>query len=302
MKTILVTGSTDGIGLATAKELASQGHALVLHGRSEEKLLRASDAVRAVAPDASLQTVCADLGDLAAVARMAHDLASRLPRLDVLINNAGVYLTERKTSRDGFEMTLAVNHLAHFLLTNLLLPLLRKSEAPRVVTVSSMAHTSGRIVFDDMNSEQGFDGYHAYANSKLANALFANELARREPWLTSNSLHPGVIGTKLLHAGFDMQGDAVESGARTSVYLATSPEVAGVTGKIFRRLHRCRASSAGAGSATGAALVGMVGRGGASLSGCESDQRIGFALIHPVLVFATHTPLQYHFFHPQKHA
>jgi NAD(P)-dependent dehydrogenase (short-subunit alcohol dehydrogenase family) len=96
-----------------------------------------------------------------------------------------------------------------------------------------MVHTSGRIVFDDMSSAKRFDGYHAYANSKLANALFANELARREPWLTSNSLHPGVIGTKLLHAGFDMQGDPVEIGARTSVYLATSPEVAIATGRYF---------------------------------------------------------------------
>lgn len=233
MKTILITGATDGIGLATAKELARQGHELVLHGRSEEKVMRASNAIRAVVPDAVLHTAYADLGDLAAVARMAHDLNARLPRLDVLINNAGVYMTERKTSRDGFEMTLAVNHLAHFLLASLLLPLLKKSNAPRVVTVSSMVHTSGRIAFDDMNGEQNFDAYHAYANSKLANALFANELARREPWLTSNSLHPGVIGTKLLHAAFSMQGETVATGARTSVYLAASPEVANVTGKYF---------------------------------------------------------------------
>ena len=233
MKTILITGSTDGIGLATAKELARQGHELVLHGRNEEKVTRACGAVRAVAPDATLHTACADLGDLAAVARMAHDLAARLPRLDVLINNAGVYMNERKISRDGYEMTLAVNHLAHFLLTSLLLPLLKRSATPRVVTVSSMAHSSGRIEFDKLNSEQKFDGYHVYANSKLANALFAYELARREPWLTSNSLHPGVIGTKLLHAGFSMQGAPVESGARTSVYLATSPEVAKMTGKYF---------------------------------------------------------------------
>jgi NAD(P)-dependent dehydrogenase (short-subunit alcohol dehydrogenase family) len=233
MKTIFITGATDGIGLATAKALAQQGCELVLHGRSEEKVLRACDAVRLLVPDAVLVTACADLGDLAAVASMAHDLAVRLPRLDGLINNAGVYMTGRKLSRDGFELTLAVNHLAHFLLTNLLLPLLKKSSAPRVVTVSSMVHSGGRIDFDDMNSENKFNGYHAYANSKLANALFANELARREPWLTSNSLHPGVIGTKLLHAAFDMQGDAVSAGARTSVYLATSHEVAKESGKYF---------------------------------------------------------------------
>lgn len=233
MATILVTGSTDGIGLQTARDLAGLGHEVVLHGRSEEKVARARDAIARTVPEADLLAVHADLADLGAVAHMAHDLAARLPRLDVLINNAGVYLSERKTSRDGFEMTLAVNHLAHFLLTNLLLPLLKKSAAPRVVTVSSIAHTSGRIDFDDINCERGYNGYHAYANSKLANALFAYELARREPWLTSNSLHPGVIGTKLLHAGFSMQGASVESGARTSVYLATSAEVAKVSGKYF---------------------------------------------------------------------
>ena len=233
MGIILITGATDGIGLETAQQLAKLGHELVLHGRSEAKAARARDAVLEQSPAVTIHAAHADLADLAEVVRMANSLNALLPRLDVLLNNAGVYMAERKASRDGFEMTLAVNHLAHFLLTALLLPLLKKSAEPRVVTVSSVAHMSGRIDFGNLNSERHFDGYAAYANSKLANALFAAELARREPWLTSNSLHPGVIDTKLLHAGFDIEGDSVRSGAKTSVYLATSPEVKNLSGKYF---------------------------------------------------------------------
>ena len=233
MNIILITGATDGIGLETAQQLARQGHELVLYGRTEAKAAHARDAVLEKSPGAIIHTTHADLADLSDVVPMANNLNKLLPRLDVLINNAGVYMTEHKLSRDGFEMTLAVNHLAHFLLTALLLPLLKKSAGPRVVTVSSMVHTSGRIEWDNMNGERRFDGYHAYCNSKLANALFATELARREPWLTSNFLHPGVIDIKLLYAAFDMAGASVQSGAKTSVYLATSAEVKSISGKYF---------------------------------------------------------------------
>lgn len=243
MSIILVTGATDGIGHETARQLAVLGHEVVLHGRNEEKAQHARDAIRSAAPDAVLHTAHADLTDPAAIQRMSQDLAARLPHLDVLINNAGVYVNERKLTKDGFETTLAVNYLAPFLLTHLLLPLLKTSSEPRVVTVASIAHQSGRIQFDNLNGERHFDGYHAYANSKLAVALFAAELARRDPWLASNSLHPGVIGTKLLHAGFDMKGAPVTEGAQTPVFLATSPAVRGITGKYFDRCTAVRPSS-----------------------------------------------------------
>lgn len=240
---ILITGATDGIGLATATQLALQGQELVLHGRSEDKAKRARSEILRSAPLAKLHIAHADLADLAAVARMADDLNTRLPHLDVLINNAGVYLTQRRLSKDGYEMTMAVNHLAHFLLTLRLLPLLKKSAAPRVVTVSSMVHSDGRLDFDHMQDAAHYDGYQAYANSKLANSLFARELARREPWLVSNSLHPGVVGTKLLHAAFSIQGSDVSEGARTSVFLATAQEIKGVSGKYF---DACRITAAAA--------------------------------------------------------
>jgi NAD(P)-dependent dehydrogenase (short-subunit alcohol dehydrogenase family) len=233
MSTILVTGATDGIGLETALDLAGQEHVVILHGRSSDKLSAATSKIQRVVPEAELYTVRADFADLSSVAAMAKDMQEHLPRLDVLVNNAGVYMTERQLSKDGFEMTLAVNHLAHFLLTSLLLPLLKKATDPRVVTVSSIAHNQGRIDFEDMDSAHHFDGYTAYATSKLANTLFANELARREPWLCSNSLHPGVIDTKLLHTGFNMQGASVASGAQTSVFLASSPKVKGLSGLYF---------------------------------------------------------------------
>lgn len=232
-KIVLVTGSTDGIGKATALELARRGWRVILHGRSPEKIAQAKREILDAAPEARLDSAAADLSSLAQARALAADVNARFERLDALIHNAGVFMKERRLSADGYEMTLAVNHLAPFLLTRELLPRLKHSRA-RVVTVSSIAHNRGRMNWDDLQLERGFDGYRAYAQSKLANLLFANELARRESEsLTSNSLHPGVITTKLLKTGFNSSGANVEQGAATSVYLADSPEAAGVSGKYF---------------------------------------------------------------------
>ena len=176
---------------------------------------------------------------------MAERVLDTCPRLDVLVNNAGIAVRDRHLSADGYESTFAVNHLAPFLLTNLLLDRLRASAPARIVNVSSGVHGSGRIDLDDLQMERRFDGWEAYCNSKLANALFTCELARRvdAAEVTANFLHPGVIDTKLLHVNFG-GGSPVATGARTPVHLALDPAVAGVTGAYFVDRRRARASSA----------------------------------------------------------
>ncbi len=244
-KTILITGATDGIGRATALSLARRGAQVVVHGRNPDKVAEVCAAVRAAAPDeAAPQGLVADISTLDGVRELAQAVRRSQHKLDVLINNAGVFMKERQITDDGFEVTFAVNHLATFLLTELLLPLLRASAPARVLTVSSVAHTRGQIHWDDLNLERNWDssdggpplpGYPAYAQSKLANVLFSNALARRVEGdeITSNSLHPGTISTKLLHEGFGMGGASTDTGAETSVYLALSPEVEGLTGRYF---------------------------------------------------------------------
>jgi NAD(P)-dependent dehydrogenase (short-subunit alcohol dehydrogenase family) len=235
IKTILVTGATDGIGLATAIELSRLGHRLIIHGRAPTRL---SDALRHVLAAGDRDdhiTVSADLSTADAVLAMSEEVHQNVRSLDVLINNAGVFLNDRDISADGVELTFAVNHISHFLLTHELLELLRKSRPSRIVNVSSVAHRRGSINFDDINSATRYGGYEAYAQSKLANVLFTQSLAARLAVddVTANALHPGVIATKLLRAGFSMNGSGVEEGASTSIYLATSADVGHVTGKYF---------------------------------------------------------------------
>ncbi len=237
MKRVLVTGSTDGIGYETARQLLNAGMHVLVHGRNEAKATRAASALARLLPGASATPVWGDLSSMRKVAALADQVQSLAPVLDVLINNAGVYAQRRELTIDGFELTMAVNHFAPYLLTRLIGPLVSRAPTGRIITVSSMAHQGASIDVDDLNFESGFDGYRAYATSKLANILFTRALARRLSGagasVTANCLHPGVIDTKLLHAGFRIKGAPVEQGARTSVFLATSGDVAHVSGKYF---------------------------------------------------------------------
>ncbi len=165
---------------------------------------------------------------------MAEDINQRYSKIDVLINNAGVFKTERELSEDGFEMTIAINHLSYFLLSNLILDLIKNSEYKRIVNVASQAHGND-LDFDNMQGEKYYEGYDAYARSKLCNIMFTYTLSRKleGTGITANVLHPGVISTKLLHEGFGMGGAPIDSGSKTSVYLASSDEVKNVSGKYF---------------------------------------------------------------------
>ncbi len=233
-KRVIVTGSTDGIGKETAKELLKRGAKVVIHGRSKEKIEKTVEELKNYG---EVEGIRADFSSLSEVKGMAKEVEKRFPDLKVLINNAGVFEPTKRLSKDSYEMTFAVNHLAHFALTLLILPLLSKNQPSRIINVSSMAH-SYDIDFSNLQGEKGYSAYTAYSYSKLANILFTFELAERLKNLglniTVNCLHPGVIGTKLLRKGWGIGGGSVEEGAKMSVYLAESDDVSNVTGEYFR--------------------------------------------------------------------
>ena len=241
---VLITGSTDGIGKATAIELAEQGMEVIVHGRTRERTSEAAQEVQGQVPGARVETAVADLASLEQVGALAADIEERFEGIDILINNAGGMTNTRRESEDGYELQFAVNHLAHFLLTNKLVDSMVENAPGRIINVSSMVHASGEIDFNDLQMRRGYNGYRAYAQSKLANVLFTYELARRleGTGVTVNALHPGVISTKLLHVSFS-GGGPVQEGAQTPVYLATASEISTTNGAYFSERRQVRSSS-----------------------------------------------------------
>lgn len=238
-KTILVTGATDGIGKQTAFELARQGAKVLVHGRDKARGAKVLDEINRDNCNENLILYLADFSSFSDIKRMAEEIKREQNELHVLINNAGTFSKEKLLTKDGLEMTFAVNHLAPFLLTMLLLDLLKASAPARIVNVSSGAHRNiTEVDFDNLQGEKSYDGFEAYSLSKLGNILFTNELAKHleGSGVTVNSLHPGVISTKMQRASYNLDGADVGEGAQTLVFLATSPEIEGVTGKYYSRM------------------------------------------------------------------
>jgi len=233
---ILVTGATDGIGKQTAIMLAERGARVIVHGRSPERTAAAAEDVAKSAGTPWVGQASADFTSLAEIHAMAEQIMATYDRLDVIINNAGVFMRERVLTRDGFEASYAVNYLAPFALSHLLLPHLKRSSSGRVINVSSTTHLRCRFDWDNLQGEKDWDDSAAYACSKLALILFSAELSRRVAahGIKSNALHPGVVSTKLLKEGFGVEGlDSLGKGAATSVYLALSEEGGRATGKYY---------------------------------------------------------------------
>jgi NAD(P)-dependent dehydrogenase (short-subunit alcohol dehydrogenase family) len=243
-RTVLVTGATGGIGKATALGLARMGAHVAITGRHHGRTEAAAREIQAVGGQVDL--FVADLSSQSQLRHLAEEVLQRLPRIDVLVNNVGGFWNTRHVTEDGYERTFALNHLAPFLLTTLLLDRLQHSTAARVVTVSSNAHAMGRMDFDNLQGERSYSGAKAYNQSKLANVLFTYELARRlrETTVTANALHPGVVRT-----GFGAEDPASvqrylipivrpfmkspTQGAVTSIHVASAPELRHVSGRYF---------------------------------------------------------------------
>jgi NAD(P)-dependent dehydrogenase (short-subunit alcohol dehydrogenase family) len=244
-KICLVTGANSGLGKVTTKALAASGATVIMVCRNRDKGRAARDEIVSKTRNENVDLMIADFSALNQIRRLAAEVRAKYPRLHVLVNNAGAYNGKRTLTGDSYETTFAVNHLGYFLLTAELLDLLKSSAPARIVNVASEAQRGGRINFDDLNLENDYTGWRAYAQSKLANIIFTYELARRleGTGVTANCMHPGTVRTNIFSnvkgvAGmivrpFTLLMRAPEKGADTIIWLATSPEVEGVTGKYF---------------------------------------------------------------------
>ncbi|TDL30945.1 SDR family oxidoreductase [Jeotgalibacillus sp. S-D1] len=249
MKIALVTGANSGMGLATTVELAKQGMHVVMLCRNPRKGKVAWISAKEQSRSQEITLMNADLGSMESIREFAAEFKKKFDHLDILVNNAGVVSLKRQLTDDGFESQLGVNHLGHFLLTNLLLDELKKSQAGRIIVVSSGAHKWGKIDFDDPHFEKGYNVAKGYGRSKLANILFTKALAKRLEGtnVTVNAVHPGAVATNL---GVNRKTEfgrsitrvlkpffqTAEEGAKTAVYLATSNEVADVSGRYFYKM------------------------------------------------------------------
>lgn len=264
--TVVLTGASRGIGRATALALAAKGASLVLVVRDRVRGEAVAAEARAVPGAGPVRLVLADLASMREVARAGDEIRELAPRIDVLLHNAGVMLLERHTTVDGLEATFATNHLAPFVLTRALFDRVRASAPARVVCVSSIAHWMAPIDFDDLQAERRFSGFLVYGRSKLANILFTRQLAKKlaGTTVTANALHPGAVASHFGREsgkgfGWLMRAGAPfllseEKGARTSIWSATAPELAGVTGKYFTRCREARTSAAARDEAAAARL------------------------------------------------
>lgn len=256
-KIVLITGATAGIGKETAREIAKTGANVVIIGRDSAKTGAVADELRKASGNEKIDTLVADLSLMSGIRRAADEFKSKYERLDVLVNNAGAIFDRRELTAEGLEKTFALNHISYFLLTNLLLDTIKNSAPARIVSVSSTAHSFGKIDFENLQREKSFSKFGSYSASKLMNVLFTYELARhlKGTDVTANCLHPGAVASNfgdeltgifgwLTQIGKKLAFISAEKGAETSVYLATSPEVETVSGRYFDSKKAVKSSTA----------------------------------------------------------
>jgi NAD(P)-dependent dehydrogenase (short-subunit alcohol dehydrogenase family) len=243
-KRVLITGATAGIGKQTALELLGMGAEVIVVGRNPEKTQSVIEELKQTTGKDHISSLLADLSSMKSIRALAADFLAKFDRLDVLINNAGGFNRVREETVDGYERTFATNHLAYFLLSQLLLPALERAPAPRIINLSSDGHKVAALDLTDLQATRGYNEWWQYGRTKLCNIYFTRELSRRvaDKGITVNAVHPGFIASDFLSKGglwnvfkpvAYLFAKSIPRGARTSVYLASSPEVAGVTGKYF---------------------------------------------------------------------